>query len=123
MNKFFLPLIVVLTSFCSKAPFSLIATWLGNYCGYTSGINLLRGDVYGGSICADNFGNSYNSRNYTGFCIGKGAIQQRHGGLVLDNDGRTLLEEDLINNNMIDVANLQNGNFFLKAFDSKNNIF
>lgn len=38
-----------------------IATWLRHTCGYTDGVNLYGGDVWGDAVCADKFGNSYNA--------------------------------------------------------------
>lgn len=43
------------------------ASWLRHTCGYTNGVNLLGGDVWGNAVCADNFGNSFNSGNFSGF--------------------------------------------------------
>jgi hypothetical protein len=56
--------------FCAitiNAQTTLSASWLRHSCGYTNGVNLLGGDVWGNAVCADNFGNSYNSGNSMGF--------------------------------------------------------
>lgn len=44
----------------------LNAEWLRHTCGYTNGVNLLGGDVWGEGVCADDFGNSYNSGSFLG---------------------------------------------------------
>jgi hypothetical protein len=50
-----------------QAQSNLNATWLRHTCGYTNGVNLLGGDVWGNAVCADNYGNSYNSGNFSGY--------------------------------------------------------
>ncbi len=50
----------------TQAQTSLTATWLRHTCGYTNGVNLLGGDVWGYAVCADEFGNSYNSGAFSG---------------------------------------------------------
>lgn len=50
-----------------QAQSNLNATWLRHTCGYTNGINLLGGDVWGDAVCADDFGNSYNSGSAQGY--------------------------------------------------------
>lgn len=46
---------------------NLNASWLRHTCGYTNGVNLLGGNVWGNSVCADKMGNSYNSGNFSGY--------------------------------------------------------
>jgi hypothetical protein len=63
-------IIIVLTLFVAQAlqaQVNLNALWLRHTCGYTNGINLLGGDVWGNAVCADTYGNSYNSGNFSGF--------------------------------------------------------
>ncbi len=43
------------------------AVWLRHTCGYTDGTSLLGGNVWGDAVCADAFGNSYNSGSFMGF--------------------------------------------------------
>ncbi|MBP9082724.1 MAG: T9SS type A sorting domain-containing protein [Bacteroidia bacterium] len=50
-----------------QAQNSISATWLRHTCGYTNGVNLLGGDVWGDAVCADKFGNSYNSGSAQGY--------------------------------------------------------
>lgn len=42
------------------------AEWLRHTCGYTNGVNLLGGNVWGDAVCTDRFGNSYNSGSFSG---------------------------------------------------------
>ncbi len=66
MNKIISILTVFVTTISTQAQTNLSATWLRHTCGYTNGVNLLGGDVWGNSVCADNYGNSYNSGNFSG---------------------------------------------------------
>lgn len=66
MKKLFI-IIGVLISGSLHAQNSISATWLRHTCGYTNGVNLLGGDVWGDAVCADKFGNSYNSGSAVGY--------------------------------------------------------
>lgn len=66
MKKLFI-IIGVLISGSLQAQNSISATWLRHTCGYTNGVNLLGGDVWGDAVCADKFGNSYNSGSAVGY--------------------------------------------------------
>lgn len=66
MNKIISILTVFVTTISTQAQTNLSATWLRHTCGYTNGVNLLGGHVWGNSVCADNYGNSYNSGNFSG---------------------------------------------------------
>ncbi|MBL0073423.1 MAG: hypothetical protein IPP34_17055 [Bacteroidetes bacterium] len=65
--KNLLILISLLISSNIQAQNSISATWLRHTCGYTNGVNLLGGDVWGDAVCADKFGNSYNSGSAQGY--------------------------------------------------------
>jgi len=67
MNKLISFLTLLVTTISAQAQTSLNATWLRHTCGYTNGVNLLGGDVWGNSVCADKYGNSYNSGNFSGY--------------------------------------------------------
>ena len=66
MKQIFLTLCLISTGLV-QAQSNLNATWLRHTCGYTNGVNLLGGNVWGDAVCADNFGNSYNSGSFSGF--------------------------------------------------------
>lgn len=61
------PIVVFLSCFLLNAQEIPSALWLRHTCGYTNGINLLGGDVWGNSVCVDNIGNSYNSGSFNGY--------------------------------------------------------
>lgn len=67
MNKIILTIIFAVGFYTANAQTNLSATWFRHTCGYTNGVNLLGGDVWGSSVCADLYGNSYNSGNFSGF--------------------------------------------------------
>jgi hypothetical protein len=59
--------LLLFNSIISTAQGPLSASWLRHSCGYTNGVNLLGGDVWGDAVCADRFGNSYNSGPAIGY--------------------------------------------------------
>ena len=66
MKKIIFALCLIISGLV-QAQSNLNATWLRHTCGYTNGINLLGGDVWGDAVCADDFGNSYNSGSAVGY--------------------------------------------------------
>ncbi|MBK7963937.1 MAG: hypothetical protein IPK10_00530 [Bacteroidetes bacterium] len=66
MKKIIIVLSLLVTNVL-QAQININALWLRHTCGYTNGINLLGGDVWGNAVCADTYGNSYNSGNFSGF--------------------------------------------------------
>ena len=54
-------------SFESNAQTNPTALWLRHTCGYTNGVNLLGGNVWGDAVCADRFGNSFNAGAFSGY--------------------------------------------------------
>lgn len=66
--RFFLNLLLILLiAEISQAQLNPNAYWLRHSCGYTNGINLLGGNVWGESVCVDQMGNSYNSGSFSGY--------------------------------------------------------
>lgn len=59
--------LLLFNALISTAQGPLSASWLRHSCGYTNGVNLLGGDVWGDAVCADRFGNSYNSGPAIGY--------------------------------------------------------
>lgn len=61
-------LITLIASFTGDclAQTKISAEWLRHTCGYTNGVNLLGGNVWGDAVCTDKFGNSYNSGSFSG---------------------------------------------------------
>ncbi|MFN0188346.1 MAG: T9SS type A sorting domain-containing protein [Bacteroidia bacterium] len=66
MKSKFLLSILFLAFSSLQAQTNCNAVWLRHTCGYTDGINLLGGNVFGDAVCADPFGNSYNSGYFSG---------------------------------------------------------
>ncbi len=60
-------IVLLCISFSSKAQTNPTALWLRHTCGYTNGVNLLGGNVWGDAVCADRFGNSYNAGAFSGY--------------------------------------------------------
>lgn len=65
MNRFILAFCLISTTFV-QAQTNLTATWLRHTCGFTNGVSLLGGDVWGDAVSADDFGNSFNSGSFSG---------------------------------------------------------
>lgn len=64
----YVSLLLILLNFgLAKGQTIINATWLRHTCGYTNGVNLLGGDVWGDAVCADDFGNSFNSGSAVGY--------------------------------------------------------
>lgn len=59
-------IICFLISYNALSQQSADAIWLRHTCGYTNGVNLLGGNVWGDAACADRFGNSFNSGYFSG---------------------------------------------------------
>ncbi|MFM6952048.1 MAG: hypothetical protein ACKOXR_02755, partial [Bacteroidota bacterium] len=60
-------ILLLCISFSSNAETNPTALWLRHTCGYTNGVNLLGGNVWGDAVCADRFGNSFNAGAFSGY--------------------------------------------------------
>lgn len=60
-------IVLLCISFESNAQTNPTALWLRHTCGYTNGVNLLGGNVWGDAVCADRFGNSFNAGAFSGY--------------------------------------------------------
>lgn len=60
-------ILLLCISFESNAQTKPTALWLRHTCGYTNGVNLLGGNVWGDAVCADRFGNSFNAGAFSGY--------------------------------------------------------
>ena len=60
-------ILLIIKAAVTYAQGPLTASWLRHTCGYTNGVNLLGGNVWGDAVCADPFGNSYNAGAFSGY--------------------------------------------------------